>query len=250
MLALPGGAYVYQGEELGLAGGRGPARRACSQDPTWERSGHTDRGRDGCRVPLPWSGDAPPFGFGPDGVDAPWLPQPATGRELHRRGRRPGDPGSMLDALPRGAAAAPRAPRPRRRHADVARPARGGAGLHARVRSGLRGERLGRACRAPGRVQRASEQRRPRRRRTARGDVSLADSSLKSHKSQASRIVPADRSTRRWSVCALAALLGQWVTSPRAHGGSARRQPRVVDVCESPCAPRCRVRPEASWSPW
>ena len=38
------------------------------QDPIWERSGHTDRGRDGCRVPLPWSGDAPPFGFGPEGA--------------------------------------------------------------------------------------------------------------------------------------------------------------------------------------
>ncbi len=36
------------------------------QDPIWERSGHTDRGRDGCRVPIPWSGQAEPFGFSSD----------------------------------------------------------------------------------------------------------------------------------------------------------------------------------------
>jgi alpha-glucosidase len=44
------------------------------QDPTWERSGHTVRGRDGCRIPIPWRGDAPPFGFSasPD----TWLPMP------------------------------------------------------------------------------------------------------------------------------------------------------------------------------
>ena len=47
----------------------------------WERSGHTNRGRDGCRVPLPWSGQAPPFGFGPDGC-VPWLPQPAEWKNL------------------------------------------------------------------------------------------------------------------------------------------------------------------------
>ena len=80
----------------------------CSQDPTWERSGHTDRGRDGCRVPLPWSGAAPPYGFSPEGATRqPWLPQPADWARPHRRGagRRPG-----LDAraLPRRAAAAAR----------------------------------------------------------------------------------------------------------------------------------------------
>src|SRR5947209_1313053 len=58
MLALPGGAYVYQGEELGLPEVEdlpGDALR----DPAWEQSGRTDRGRDGCRVPLPWSGVQP-----------------------------------------------------------------------------------------------------------------------------------------------------------------------------------------------
>jgi alpha-glucosidase len=43
----------------------------------WKRSGHTDGVRDGCRVPMPWSGDEPPFGFSPDGSASPWLPQPA-----------------------------------------------------------------------------------------------------------------------------------------------------------------------------
>lgn len=72
-LALPGGAYIYQGEELGLDEVEDLPEELL-QDPTWERSGHKIRGRDGCRVPLPWSGDEPPFGFGPSGV--PWLPQP------------------------------------------------------------------------------------------------------------------------------------------------------------------------------
>jgi alpha-glucosidase len=79
-LALPGGAYLYQGEELGLPEVEDLPDDAL-QDPTWVRSGGTDRGRDGCRVPLPWSGEVPPFGFAPDGV-RPWLPQPAAWREL------------------------------------------------------------------------------------------------------------------------------------------------------------------------
>ncbi|GAA4552036.1 glycoside hydrolase family 13 protein [Pseudonocardia xishanensis] len=74
ILALPGGAYVYQGDELGLPEVE-DLPEASLDDPTWRRSGHTERGRDGCRVPIPWSGDAPPFGFGP-GSGQPWLPQP------------------------------------------------------------------------------------------------------------------------------------------------------------------------------
>lgn len=73
--ALPGGAYVYQGEELGLDEVEDLPESAL-QDPTWERSGRTIRGRDGCRVPLPWSGDRSPFGFSPADADAPWLPMP------------------------------------------------------------------------------------------------------------------------------------------------------------------------------
>ncbi|MGY1704996.1 glycoside hydrolase family 13 protein [Geodermatophilus sp. SYSU D00697] len=79
-LALPGGAYLYQGEELGLPEVEDLPEEVL-QDPTWERSGHTARGRDGCRVPLPWAGDSPPFGFTADGVQ-PWLPQPAAWRDL------------------------------------------------------------------------------------------------------------------------------------------------------------------------
>ena len=75
MLALPGSAYVYQGEELGL-----PEHTTLDdderQDPTWWRSEHTSRGRDGCRVPLPWEADAPAFGFSETGRS--WLSQPAS----------------------------------------------------------------------------------------------------------------------------------------------------------------------------
>lgn len=71
MLALPGSAYVYQGEELGLENVEVPEE--FRQDPAWARTG-TDW-RDGCRVPIGWSGTEPPYGFGP-GTGQPWLPQP------------------------------------------------------------------------------------------------------------------------------------------------------------------------------
>ncbi|HYN96195.1 MAG TPA: glycoside hydrolase family 13 protein [Pilimelia sp.] len=78
MLALPGSAYLYQGEELGL-----PEHTTMPddvrQDPTWRRTNYTDRGRDGCRVPIPWEADAPSYGFGP--TDHSWLPQPVTWAE-------------------------------------------------------------------------------------------------------------------------------------------------------------------------
>ena len=79
MLSLPGCVYLYQGEELGLEEVEDLPEELL-QDPTWLRTGHTIRGRDGCRVPLPWSGTASPFGFGPPG-SVPWLPQPASWRE-------------------------------------------------------------------------------------------------------------------------------------------------------------------------
>ena len=71
MLALPGSAYVYQGEELGLENVDVPVE--ARQDPAWRRTQRESR--DGCRVPIPWSGDAPPYAFGP-GTGQPWLPQP------------------------------------------------------------------------------------------------------------------------------------------------------------------------------
>ena len=96
MLALPGGAYVYQGEELGLAEVEDLPEDALT-DPTWELSGRKNRGRDGCRVPLPWSGEKPPFGFSPPGARRqPWLPQPAAwrGSTVEAQAR---DAGSMLE---------------------------------------------------------------------------------------------------------------------------------------------------------
>ena len=57
MLALPGAVFLYNGEELGLPNVDLPEE--VLQDPVWERSGHTDRGRDACRVPMPWAGELP-----------------------------------------------------------------------------------------------------------------------------------------------------------------------------------------------
>jgi alpha-glucosidase len=103
MFALPGSAYVYQGDELGLWEVE-DLPEAVLQDPTWRRSGHTERGRDGCRVPLPWSGAAAPFGFSPEGaVKEPWLPQPADFAAVTVAAQETDD-GSML-ALYRAALA-------------------------------------------------------------------------------------------------------------------------------------------------
>ncbi|MEU3554419.1 glycoside hydrolase family 13 protein [Streptomyces fragilis] len=102
MLALPGSAYLYQGEELGLPEVADLPAEAL-QDPIWEQTGHTRKGRDGCRVPLPWTRGGAGFGFGPasgggsgggpgggsggasggaSGGGLPWLPQPEHFAEL------------------------------------------------------------------------------------------------------------------------------------------------------------------------
>ena len=81
MLALPGSAYLYQGEELGLPEVidiPGDAR----QDPTWFRTNGERYGRDGCRVPIPWTSDGAAYGFSPSGES--WLPQPAEWATLAR----------------------------------------------------------------------------------------------------------------------------------------------------------------------
>ena len=70
--ALPGAVYVYQGEELGLADVDLPD--AARQDPVFFRTGGQQKGRDGARVPIPWSGGEPPYGFG--ATAANWLPMP------------------------------------------------------------------------------------------------------------------------------------------------------------------------------
>ncbi|WP_054952470.1 glycoside hydrolase family 13 protein [Flaviflexus massiliensis] len=73
MLALPGSAYLYNGEELGL-----PEHTSLAdeyrQDPNFRRTEGTEAGRDGCRIPLPWDSTLPGAGFSPTGET--WLPQP------------------------------------------------------------------------------------------------------------------------------------------------------------------------------
>ncbi|MBS1699202.1 MAG: glycoside hydrolase family 13 protein [Actinobacteria bacterium] len=81
MLSLPGSAYLYQGEELGLPEAM-EIPDEYRQDPTWFRTNGERYGRDGCRVPLPWSGTAPSYGFNDTG--ASWLPQPAEWAEYAR----------------------------------------------------------------------------------------------------------------------------------------------------------------------
>ncbi|MGI5150040.1 glycoside hydrolase family 13 protein [Plantactinospora sp. CA-294935] len=96
MLALPGVAYLYQGEELGLPDHMDiPVDRI--QDPIWTRSGGRRRGRDGCRVPLPWTLDPKGAGFG--SAD-PWLPQP-HGWETHSVQSQLDDPTSMYHLVAR-----------------------------------------------------------------------------------------------------------------------------------------------------
>jgi alpha-glucosidase len=71
-LALPGVVYLYNGEELGLPTVDLP--EWALQDPLWKRSGHTERSRDGSRIPVPWEGVEPPYGFSA-GAET-WLPMP------------------------------------------------------------------------------------------------------------------------------------------------------------------------------
>ena len=104
MLALPGSAYLYQGEELGL-----PEHTTVPddlrQDPIWFRSERDQVGRDGCRIPMPWIGDAPRSGFLPDRPDLA-----AAAGLVRLPDCRPADRGSGFDLehVPRRPAAAPR----------------------------------------------------------------------------------------------------------------------------------------------
>ena len=79
MLALPGSVYLYQGEELGL-GDNTRIAPEFRQDPSFSRSGGERIGRDGCRVPLPWT-EGESFGFGDEGS---WLPQPTEWAGMSR----------------------------------------------------------------------------------------------------------------------------------------------------------------------
>jgi len=95
MLALPGSAYLYQGEELGLPEVT-DLPDAVRQDPAFHRQAGQDGFRDGCRVPLPWSGQHPPYGFGPREGGPSWLPQPPEWAELSVEAQT-GKPGSTLE---------------------------------------------------------------------------------------------------------------------------------------------------------
>ncbi|MFE9205270.1 glycoside hydrolase family 13 protein [Micromonospora sp. NPDC007230] len=92
MLSLPGCAYVYQGEELGLPEVL-DLPDELRQDPAFLRTGES---RDGCRVPIPWSGELAPYGFGPAGSELSWLPAPTTWRALSVAAQT-GVPGSTLE---------------------------------------------------------------------------------------------------------------------------------------------------------
>ena len=93
MLGLPGGAYIYQGEELGL-----PEHTTLEgkyrQDPTYFRTEGKRVGRDGCRVPIPWEKEAPAFGFNETGKS--WLPQPDSFAS-YSRDQQVGVEGSTLE---------------------------------------------------------------------------------------------------------------------------------------------------------
>ncbi|UZX01730.1 glycoside hydrolase family 13 protein [Arthrobacter sp. CDRTa11] len=155
MFALPGSAYIYQGEELGL-----PEHTTlpddARQDPTFFRTKGVETGRDGCRVPLPWKADEPGYGFsdmvtgavrhdggtpddggpapsvgGPDRPAAPWLPQPESFGEL-AADRQEGVAGSTLELYRSALAlrAAHNLGTGRFRWADIHRPAEGVLAFH------------------------------------------------------------------------------------------------------------------------
>ncbi|MGW7415752.1 glycoside hydrolase family 13 protein [Streptomyces sp. NPDC054863] len=109
MLALPGSAYLYQGEELGLPEVVDLPDEA-RQDPSFFRTDGQDGLRDGCRVPIPWDGDRAPYGFGTGGGDrshsgesGSWLPQPDGWKALSVAAQT-GDAGSTLELYRRALA--------------------------------------------------------------------------------------------------------------------------------------------------
>ncbi|WP_374947371.1 alpha-amylase family glycosyl hydrolase [Agreia sp.] len=94
MLALPGSAYIYQGEELGLPEAIDLPDEA-RQDPTWIRTNGERYGRDGCRVPLPWTAERATFGFNENGTGKSWLPQPTQWARLARDAQRSDDTSTL-----------------------------------------------------------------------------------------------------------------------------------------------------------
>ncbi|HEX7084362.1 MAG TPA: alpha-amylase family glycosyl hydrolase [Gaiellaceae bacterium] len=104
LLALPGAAFLYEGQELGLEEVDLPAE--VRQDPIFRRSGGERLGRDGCRVPIPWTVDGPAYGFG---AGTPWLPMPAGWGE-RSVAAEDGDPASTLELFRAALARRPNGP--------------------------------------------------------------------------------------------------------------------------------------------
>lgn len=100
MLGLPGGVYLYQGEELGLPD-HTTMPHEFRQDPSYHRTSGERLGRDGCRVPLPWTRTGDSLGYSPTGKS--WLPQPADWSRLSREAQRE-DPDSTLSLYRRALA--------------------------------------------------------------------------------------------------------------------------------------------------
>ena len=103
LLALPGASFTYQGQELGLEEVDVPDE--ARQDPIFHHSGGARKGRDGCRVPLPWTTEPPAFGFS---EGEPWLPMPQdwAGEAVEAQARNAGSTLSLyrsaLRLRPRG----------------------------------------------------------------------------------------------------------------------------------------------------
>ena len=160
LLGLPGAVFVYQGQELGLAEVEIPDE--LRQDPIFFRTNGARAGRDGCRVPIPWSGGPPGFGFT---AGAPWLPMPDAWRDETVEAQR-GDAGLEPRALPPRAGAATRLRGAAQGLLRVARE----PGRDARVRAHgrrrddrVRGQRRRRASAAAGGRARARERAAERR---------------------------------------------------------------------------------------
>jgi alpha-glucosidase len=80
MMSLPGAVYIYNGQELELPNVDDLPDEVL-QDPVFFRTEGAQKGRDGCRIPMPWEAGVSPFGFGP-ADSKPWLPMPATWSEF------------------------------------------------------------------------------------------------------------------------------------------------------------------------
>ncbi len=95
LLALPGPVFLYQGQELGLEEVDLPPE--ARQDPVFTQTRGERLGRDGCRVPLPWTRELPARS---------WLPQPPEWAERSVEAQRE-DPRSFLSLYGRALAARP-----------------------------------------------------------------------------------------------------------------------------------------------